>query len=488
MLWSISSTVLIWLILSFMIKNIHKSSTIMSLILILFFSYGHVFTIVNNFPEKNFGISSDLYLSTSYLVIVIICIRLILISKKSFNFFTGYMNIISIVLILFPIYTFLIFLSQQNDTKLEEVNDHLYIDYFDKSNMPKSKPDIYYIILDGYAREDVFKDVYNYDNSQFYDELKSLGFYIAEKSRANYALTLSSLTSSLNMRYLDTISSRSNYSNKENYIKGLSQQFSRNFVGGYFKRLGYKFVTLTSGISWAEIESSDENITPKYTMDEFENLIVSTTLLRTLFGLIPLNSPYYLHKKRILFNLDKLKTIDERQEPVFVFAHILAPHRPFVFADTSLISTNTVIDFSEGFRYHKSVDSLQRDYRDKYIAQVKVLNSKVLNTIQEIKKKQKDFIIILQSDHGPASLRDWESINYASINERLSILNAFYFPPNSNVNIYNSITPVNTFRVIFNHFFNGKFNLLEDKCYFSTMANPYSFILVEDSFKNQGPK
>ncbi len=66
------------------------------------------------------------------------------------------------------------------------------------------KPDIYYIILDGYGRGDVLKSVYGFDNEKFYNELENRGFFIARKSNANYAqTTLFSLASSLNMEYLE---------------------------------------------------------------------------------------------------------------------------------------------------------------------------------------------------------------------------------------------------------------------------------------------
>jgi hypothetical protein len=67
-------------------------------------------------------------------------------------------------------------------------------------------PDIYYIILDGYARSDILRDIYDYDNSDFIDELSSRGFYIAAESRSNYTQTDLSLVSSLNFEYLDYLS------------------------------------------------------------------------------------------------------------------------------------------------------------------------------------------------------------------------------------------------------------------------------------------
>jgi hypothetical protein len=91
-------------------------------------------------------------------------------------------------------------------------------------------------------------------------------------------------------------------------------------------------------------------------------------------------------------------------------------------------------------------------------------------------------VIILQSDHGPASALDWENkINTDSnLKERMSILNAYYLPGFDRERLYDEITPVNTFRLIFDHYFGTQYHLLRDRSYFSTMRRPYKFIEVDD--------
>src|SRR5688572_12591582 len=66
-----------------------------------------------------------------------------------------------------------------------------------------SLPDVYYLVLDGYGRQDVLQDYYDFDNSPFLNSLSSKGFYVASESRSNYAHTFLSLASSLNMDYVD---------------------------------------------------------------------------------------------------------------------------------------------------------------------------------------------------------------------------------------------------------------------------------------------
>jgi len=59
-------------------------------------------------------------------------------------------------------------------------------------------------------------------------------------------------------------------------------------------------------------------------------------------------------------------------------------------------------------------------------------------------------------------------------------LNAYYLPDDGDGLLYESITPVNTFRLIFSSYFNSRYDLLEDNSYFSTYERPYQFVDVTE--------
>ena len=80
-------------------------------------------------------------------------------------------------------------------------------------------------------------------------------------------------------------------------------------------------------------------------------------------------------------------------------------------------------------------------------------------------------VIILQSDTGPGRVADYR---------RMAILNAMYLPGEGNKSVYPSISPVNTFRLIFDSYFGGEFGLLEDKSYYSTYQLPYNFNIIDN--------
>jgi hypothetical protein len=87
-------------------------------------------------------------------------------------------------------------------------------------------------------------------------------------------------------------------------------------------------------------------------------------------------------------------------------------------------------------------------------------------------------IIVIQGDHGGTY---WKRPD-----QRMKILNAYYLPGAGNV-LYPSISPVNTFRIIFNTYFGQEFPLLPDVSRYSPPSPPsqqYNFNLVPNTCTN----
>ena len=64
------------------------------------------------------------------------------------------------------------------------------------------------------------------------------------------------------------------------------------------------------------------------------------------------------------------------------------------------------------------------------------------------------------------------------------IFNAYHFPDGGHEQIYDEITPVNSFRILFNYYFNENFELLEDDAFFSSAEFPDKFELVSKFLEN----
>jgi hypothetical protein len=67
---------------------------------------------------------------------------------------------------------------------------------------PPDKPDIYYIVLDGYVRSDILQEMFGFDNSEFIKDLREKGFIVPASNHSNYPVTPLSVSSTLNMDYI----------------------------------------------------------------------------------------------------------------------------------------------------------------------------------------------------------------------------------------------------------------------------------------------
>jgi hypothetical protein len=348
----------------------------------------------------------------------------------------------------------------------------------------KSLPNVYYIILDGYARDDILRQLYQYDNSPFLDYLTRKGFYVARRSTANYNQTALSLASSLNFEYLDGLAKETGL--RYPYRTPLTGMTQNSKAMHLFAQGGYQFVALSSGWPSTEMRHANTYIETGH-LGLFTNGWIGVCLPKPLMKRAGMQ--YHIHAKSIQRTFEYLDTTPGLKPPIFVFAHILVPHRPFVFQETGeKPAPNEVFWFSEGSDFIRGSDPVRQQYRCDYRSQLVFINKMVMHTIDEIlAKSARPPIIVLQADHGPGSLLDWEDPHETNQRERMGILNAYLLPGGADKRLYDGITPVNTFRVIANHYLGTSFPLLEDKCYYSTWKQPYAFVDVTAEARGQRP-
>jgi hypothetical protein len=341
----------------------------------------------------------------------------------------------------------------------------------DTSDIDVERPDIYYIILDGYGRQDILKEVYSVDNSDFLSTLRSKGFYIATASNSNYIQTFLSIASSLEMTYVQDMRLRDQPISRR---KQLYEITSNSEVRRLLAESGYRMVAFQNSYSLsitnADIYYDNVPVRPFY------SLVINATMLRMVVGEKLIGQSYDLHRDTIFFTLDTLKTIPQKNGNYFVFAHILLPHPPFVFTDDCKIAEVdelfTLKDGSDYIAFHS-----QQQYIDGYGKQVHCVNRLIIDAVSQILKTSKTPpIIVIQGDHGPGLYLDWESFENSNVCERFGILNAYYFPDQNYDELYPSVSPVNSFRVILNQYFDANYSLLSDHHYYSTWNQPVQFI------------
>lgn len=407
--------------------------------------------------------------------------------EKRLNLLTASLNLFSVLLLLMPLYSITRQAIQNHSYRSFSWSTLLPPMEFPKPNStPIKKPDIYYIILDGYSRQDILKEIYGYDNSDFIGYLQAKGFTVLNKSQSNYTQTTLSLSSSLNMGYLDFAEEQAGRGS-DDYIP-LFDLLQHNRVRQILEREGYQTVSFYSDYpftSWTDAKvyyspfrgHVTELEEPYYATSAFSLLYeFETPLTSFLRDLLPVPS-YEKRRATIQYILTKLPEIPTLPSPKFVFAHLIIPHPPFVLDENGEPLTITR-PYSPGDG--ATFQGTPEEYQLGYIGQIQYINMHMKNVIQQILSgSTSPPIIIIQGDHG-GGLNLTLSARTSCMWERFSILNAIYLPETSNNGLYESMTPVNTFNVILNSVLKTNYSLLPDRQFFSPLGLPYAFVEVTD--------
>ena len=485
---SLGLTTMLWLLLVLFTGSARRAGVILSTFILGFFTYGHINALLGDF-SISFG---DYFIGKSKLTLGALAVVTLGVaifiakSNKTWKPQTGLLNLVAIALFVFPVIK--IVGHENPDPELWRTGT---VPLFDDSltAVRPDVPNIYYIILDGYTRQDILTDVFGYDNADFMDALASRGFYIAKNSYSNYSQTILSLGSALNMNYIkdDWINSTGEFARDR---APLMRAIRENAVVRQLGEHDYQFVALTSGYWGVDIPNADLNPRASPALSEFELILLDSTPVLDVLYTLGLFDPWSLHAKRIEFIWDQLGEATAPGGPKFVFAHVIAPHPPFVFD-----ADGTWIDFrkTRRFRTFTYVDGIHSGnntavYKTKYLAQLKYVNGRVISAIDAIlANSEKPPVIVIQGDHGSSSRFNPNLSNpdRAKIKERHAILNAYLLPAADNGMLYESLTPVNSFRVIFNQYFGYNLPLLPDQVLYSSWLDPFDFEDVTDSLDEE---
>jgi hypothetical protein len=405
---------------------------------------------------------------------------------------TWYLNVISIIVLLFPVYRIGKALLEASDDTRIPWSQLILQNQEPQALRPDVPPDVYYIILDGYGRQDALQDVFGYDNAGFIKELEALGFYVAKDARSNYIRTVVSLASSLNLNYLNFAEDAAG-SYSTNYLP-LMDLIQHNQARTLLEQAGYTTVAISSDYSFTDWKDADRYLFPfKHDLNELERFFYGSSALgafydpeypftQSLRSILPIPS-YGTRREKIRFAFSQLKQVPSIAGPKFVFAHLIAPHPPFVFdAEGNSVDMQRPYNPGDGEGFRGSFE----EYGSLYSQQLQFVNSQILDSIRAILQgSSRPPVIIIQGDHGSGSLLNNSSVEESCMYERSSILNAYYMPEGKTDILYPEITPVNSFRVIFNTYFGAEYPLLPDRTYYTPFVNPYDFVEITDRIENQ---
>ena len=317
-------------------------------------------------------------------------------------------------------------------------------------------PDIYHFVFDRYGSTETLERRYGLTN-RIGDFLEARGFYVANESHSNYLRTGHSLASTFHMDYLDFLSGDPRVAPRSWHP--IFRMLDDHRAGRFLKARGYRFIQFGSWwVGTFDSALADENY--PHGFSEFNMLYLRRTILRPIFHALP-DMPLTMRLdwdngqcQRVARQVERIKAIGRRDDPVYVFAHFLVPHGPEVFAPDG--SCLTQAEFAER--------GLDRGYTDQILYANRIIQD-IVTTLQAPDRAPS--VILIQADEGPYPKRDgripWQDAPAEALRIKTGILNAFYFPDQDYRQLSPRITPVNIYRAVFNAQFATGLPLLPDR-------------------------
>ena len=324
----------------------------------------------------------------------------------------------------------------------------------DKTDAAMKKPDVYLMVFDAYARGDMLKQYNHHDNTEFLDTLRSRGFLISDQARSNYMYTRLSLSSFLNMRYLDDEVKTFGSNPPRGAINPLLREFE---VARRFKQLGYTYRHI--GGYWHVTRSSpiaDENVSylPSF-IEEFAFVFLEGTVLHPVLKAMPVYGDWFQPGVVHMHQFDSIAKPEATRGPVFTFAHVLAPHSPYVFDRKGIKNGETSL-------------TKKWDRPLEYAEQLRFINTQILKIVDEIDRVSgKDAIILVHGDHGARSQGQLGGTPEQN-REQMATFAAYRVPEATRAKIYPGMSLVNNWRVVLSTAFGATdLPLLDDRTFYS---------------------
>lgn len=320
----------------------------------------------------------------------------------------------------------------------------------------QEKPDIYYFIFDSYTSTAFLQEKFGYDNSAIDTALVQKGFRIIPFSHSNYNLTPFSLGSTFSLDYLPgTDTTREYY--LPDYLPGV-RKILDNPLFPTLHRLGYEIYNH----SLFDVRSYPTTV-PAFDIWGLNSIYQQHNLLKKMDREIGWQFPHWMRISpdafsEYAYHRDRHDSIalqhiyhsagQRTSKPKFIYGHLFIPHGPYTFD-----SAGNKIDPTGSMPPEEDMKA--------YTHQIAWVNKVMTNLVDSILGSSKrPLVIIIQGDHGfrfhDRDKNQWEFPNF----------NAFYFSNGNYQWLHDSLTSVNTFRVVANTFFGQQYPLLPAKTHF----------------------
>ncbi|MDX6592763.1 MAG: hypothetical protein QOJ13_1959, partial [Gaiellales bacterium] len=307
-------------------------------------------------------------------------------------------------------------------------------------------------------RADVLADAFDIDNGPFVGALEERGFAVSRASHSDYIWTHTSVPSLLHMDFVEHIPEL------EPVAAGRAPQqptirsvIDHNPAFGFASERGYTTVSVASGFEQVTMRKTDVFV-DSGNLNEFEISLLASTFVGDVVDLVAPTFASSQQASRIEHVLDTLPKIAAAGgDPVFVWAHVPAPHQPTVFgADGSVVEVPLTRTFFGDSPIERGEDSAE--FRERYRAQLGYLNDRIVATVDAILRNSSEPpVILLFADHGSASRVDWVEADPREVDpklvlERTATLFATLTPGHDDV-YPDDPSPVDLFRSLFDAYF-----------------------------------
>jgi hypothetical protein len=220
--------------------------------------------------------------------------------------------------------------------------------------------------------------------------------------------------------------------------------------------------------TWPRFRGEESSLT-RLEADDFTGALLSTTSLYPVLRFFNVVERQIWDRRLCDFTL--IVDVRDIEGPKFVYAHLSVPHPPWIFDRNGIRDPESLSTFTKDGR--PLGETIATGYvKEPYIDQVDFVSKKLQDVVHALLSgKGNPPIIIIQADHGAYLHSSRHDPRF--FGEKFGILNAYYLPNGGNDLLYESISPVNTFRVIFNHYFGADYPVLDDKSIYTGDETPW---------------
>jgi hypothetical protein len=279
-------------------------------------------------------------------------------------------------------------------------------------------PDVLFILLDGYARQDVLEELNGFDNSQFLSSLGDSGFEINRSATSNYNRTYASVASVMDLGY--PIESGIVTSDSRETIRGLLGQ-GGSLVAAY-REAGYEFTYSENGWSGSQCGSAVDHCwraevtrTNAYYLSQLTPI---APIVKRAFT-HPMHSSSWTQINQLA---DVVLERSERQTPQLFWAHFLLPHPPVNLDASCAQHTDS---WRHGLMLTSGTGSDQQR-REAYVDQTICINETLTSQLDRIFEQNSNIAVFVFSDHGSDSQQQLmtfpSNLTSEQIHERYGIL------------------------------------------------------------------